>query len=109
MIGEIEIESQNTVLEFSPKGINAIRVRIGDIQKVMLTDDRLSLADFGVRGKTKIEITLINNLRNILGPHHLEIGESYFACPSTFFKEKCVWIQNPEEWNDGYCFVETGV
>ena len=75
----------------------------------MLTDDRLSLADFGVRGKTKIELTLINNLRNILGPHHLEIGESYFVCPSTFFKEECVWTRNPEKWNDGYGFAELSV
>ena len=75
----------------------------------MLTDNHLPLAVFGVRGKTKIEITLINNLRNILGPHHLEVGESYYVCPSTFFKEQSVWTQNPEEWNDGYCFVETSI
>jgi len=109
LFGEIEIEGENPVLEIDRKGINAIRVKIGDKEKIMLTDDRLQLEDFGVRGKTKIELTLINNLRNILGPHHLEIGESFFVCPSTFFKENCVWTQNPEEWNDGYCFVETGI
>ena len=74
----------------------------------MLSDDRLAFSDFGVRSKTKVEIALINNLRNILGPHHLEIGESYFVCPSTFFKEPSVWTTNPEKWNDGYCFVVTG-
>lgn len=109
LVGEIEIDGENPVLEIDRKGINAIRVKIGDVEKVMLTDDRLSLEDFGVRGKTKIELTLINNLRNILGPHHLAIGESYFVCPSTFFKEECVWTQNPEKWNDGYCFAELSV
>ena len=106
LAGEIEIEGKNPVLEIDPKGINAIRVKIGNKEKVMLTNNRLQLEDFGVRGKTKIEITLINNLRNILGPHHLEIGESYRVCPSSFFKEECVWTPNPEKWNDGYCFVE---
>ena len=107
--GEVEISGENPVLELDIKGINAVRVKIGDIEKVMLTDNRLSLKGFGVRGKTTIELTLINNLRNILGPHHLEMGESYSVCPHSFFKEPCIWAPNPEAWNDGYCFVETGV
>jgi len=109
LLGEIQIEGKNPVLEIDRKGINALRVKIGDKEKVMLTDNRLPLADFDVKGKTKIEITLVNNLRNILGPHHLDIGESYLVCPSSFFKEECVWAANPEKWNDGYCFVEMSV
>ncbi len=107
--GEILIDGENPVLEIDWKGINAVKVKIGEKEKVMLTDNRLSLLDFGVSGKTKIELTLVNNLRNILGPHHLAIGESYFVCPSSFFKEECIWAPNPEEWDDGYCFVETGI
>ena len=76
---------------------------------VMLTNNRLPLADFGVCGKTKIELPLINNLRNILGPHHLEEGECYSVCPHSFFKEPCIWAPNPEKWNDGYCFAEMGI
>lgn len=108
--GEIEIEGENPVLELDIKGINAIRVKIGDKEKVMLTDNRLSLADYGISGKAKIELTLINNLRNILGPHHLKEGECYMVCPFSFFKEKCIWASDPEEkWDSGYCFVEMGV
>ena len=108
--GEIEIEGENPVLELDIKGINAVSVKIGDKEKIMLTDNRVPLADFGVSGKTKIELTLINNLRNILGPHHLREGECYMVCPFSFFKEKCIWASDPEEkWDDGYCFVETGV
>ena len=91
------------------KGINVVKVRIGDIEKVMLTDNRLSFKDFGVSGKTKIQVTIINNLRNVLGPHHLEEGESYVVGPRTFFREKCIWAPEPPRWNDGYCFVETGI
>ena len=108
--GVIEIVGENPVLELDIKGINAIRVKIGDKEKVMLTDNRLSLADFGISGKAKIELTLINNLRNILGPHHLKEGECYMVCPFSFFKEKCIWASDPEEkWDSGYCFVEMGV
>ena len=109
LVGEIDIEGKNPVLELDLKGINAVRVKIGNKEKVMLTDNRLSLADFGVSGKTKCEITLINNLRNILGPHHLKEGESYFVGPRSFFKEKCVWSANAESWIDDYCFLEMGI
>ena len=107
LAGEIEIAGENPVLELDRKGVNAVRVKIGDTEKVMLTDDRLPLADFGVSGKVKVELTLINNLRNLLGPHHLEMGECYGVGPDKFFKEKCIWATSPEEWNDGYCFVVT--
>ena len=108
--GEIEIFGANPVLELDRKGINAVRVEIGDRTRTMLTDNRLPLSEFGVNGKTKIRLTLINNLRNLLGPHHLEEGDSYYVCPSSFYKEPCLWNGNEAAlWNDGYCFVETGI
>lgn len=113
--GEMEIEGeidipQNAALQLDTKGINAVRVSIGDKEKVMLTDNRLPLDDFGTVGKTKIKLTLINNLRNLLGPHHLKEGEAYAVGPSAFFKEPCIWNFSPEkDWDDDYCFVETGI
>lgn len=106
--GEIEIEGENPVLDLDIKGINAIRVEIATTQKVMISDNQLSLKEFGVSGKTKIKLTLINNLRNLLGPHHLPCGESYAVGPSQFFKEPCVWNTNPE-WDDNYCLCEMGI
>ncbi len=58
-------------------------------------------------GTNTIELTLTGNLRNLLGPHHLEEGESYAVHPGTFFKEPNVWGHS--RWNDDYCFVEFGV
>lgn len=108
--GELEICGENPVLELEKKGINAVRVQIGDRTKTMLTDNRLSLSDFGIKGRTKIRLTLINNLRNLLGPHHLEEGESYSVWPSLFYKEPCLWNGGEAgQWNEGYCFVETGI
>lgn len=99
--GEIDICGEKPVLEIDWKGINAVRVKIGDKEKVMLTDNRLQLEDFGISGKTNIEVTIINNLRNILGPHHLKIGESYAVGPWTFFKEKCIWTPSPKNGMKG--------
>ena len=110
--GEIDIPCENPVLELDIHGINAIRVEINGITKVMLTDNRLSLSDFNVSGKTKVKLTLINNLRNLLGPHHLFEGESYYVGPGRFFKEKCVWNHGGfacGEWDDNYSFVNISI
>lgn len=107
---ELSIEGENPVLDLDIKGINAVKVKIGDIEKIMLTDNRIQLCDFGVNGKVKAKITLINNLCNMLGPHHLKEGECYNVGPSCFFNEPCIWSNNPENtWNYDYCFVQMNV
>ena len=107
---ELDIEGENPVLDLDIKGINAVKVKTGDIEKVMLTDNRLPLSDFGVKGKLKAEITLINNLRNILGPHHLKDGECHLVGPWCFFEENCIWADEPgKDWDDNYCFVQIGI
>ena len=95
-------------MRFDISGVNAIKVEICDFKATVLTDNKLCLEGVPV-DKHKIKLTLINNLRNLLGPHHLEIGESWEVGPGSFFKENCVWNPNAEkEWNDDYCFVKFG-
>jgi len=108
--GEIDIPKQNPVLQIDWKGINVLKVEINGIEKVMLTDNELSLEDFGVNGKTKVRFTLINNLRNLLGPHHHKDGEVLTVRPRDFYQEKCVWKKKElDKWNDSYCFVNVGI
>lgn len=107
--GEIEIYGEEPLLCFDRHGINAIKVEINGIEKTLLTSEKLPLKDFGISGKTRIKITLINTLRNMLGPHHLKEGESYFVSPSSFFKEPCIWGSVPApNWDNNYCFVVVG-
>ena len=108
--GQLDIKGDNPVLQIDWKGINALKVEINGKEKVMLTNDRLSLKEFGVQGVVPVKFTLINNLRNLLGPHHLEAGESHFVGPHNFYKEPCLWNDNQEiDWNDNYCFVAMGI
>ncbi len=115
LLGEIQISGENPVLMLNRKGVNAVRVEIDGKTKVTLTDGKLSLKGMADTGTHEIKITLINNLRNLLGPHHLELGEFYSVGPSAFFREVCVWLPTPREnssswaWNDDYCFVEMGI
>ena len=104
--GEIDINGENPVLALDIKGISAVKAEIDGQHKTLLTDNTISLSKCG-RGKRKIKLTLINNLRNLLGPHHLEEGETYFAGPDSFYKESCVWNEGREiGWTDAYCFAE---
>lgn len=108
--GRIDIQGENPILCIEWKGINALKVEINGIERTMLTDTHLPLKQFGAEGVTTVKYTLINNLRNLLGPHHLNEGESYRIAPNHFFKEPCIWNPNPGAiWNDDYCFVETGI
>lgn len=108
--GELDVQGECPVLVLEPKGVNAVRIEIDGFKKTVLTDDRISLKEVG-RGRQKIKMTLINNLRNLLGPHHLKAGESYVVGPNSFYKEACVWSQNEPEklWDEDYCFVKFGV
>lgn len=58
-------------------------------------------------GENTFELELTSSLRNLLGPHHLQEGESYAVGPASFFKEPNLWGHLP--WNDDYCFVEFGI
>lgn len=107
---EIDIKGNNPVLVLDKKGFNAVIAKINGREKVSL-NGRINLKDFDVHGVTRIELTLINNLRNLMGPHHINIGESYYVWPGSFVKERCIWDKGTPEknWDGDYCFTETGV
>ncbi len=60
-------------------------------------------------GENLLEIDLVNSLRNLLGPHHLEDGESVGVGPGSFYQNPGVYAPRPLPWNDGYCFVRLGI
>lgn len=108
--GELDIHGDHPILCVDWKGINVLKVEINGMEKTMLADNRLSLKEFGVRGKTKVKYTLVNSLRNLLGPLHLEEGEPYSTGPTQFYKELCIWNKHDlPDWNDGYCLAEMSI
>lgn len=107
--GEIEICGTNPVMMLNKKGVNIVEIEIDGVKKTIITDNKISL-EYVKEGRHNITLTLKNNLRNLLGPHHHELGECLSVGPSEFFKEKCVWRQMGDAvWNETYCFVETGI
>ena len=108
--GELDIQGENPVLLLETLAWNVVKVEINGIEKTLLTEKKLNLSEFGVSGKTEVKFTLTNNLRNLMGPHHLKIGEAIGVGPHRFFKESCIWNKSPEaSWDDDYCFVMMGL
>ena len=68
------------------------------------------LSDYLVVGENTVELTLVNNLRNLLGPHHNVGGELYSVAPAHFYNEPCLWnyfLRNT--YTEKYSFVDTSI
>lgn len=108
----VDLEETDYEIALERKGINAVEVRLNDADAgvVMYRSDRIDGSALLKQGENKVQLRLYNNLRNMMGPHHLEEGESYGVGPASFFQEDCVWFTWRQGcWNDDYCFVETTV
>lgn len=107
-----EEECKDRKLVFSDRCSTVTRVYVNGVQAgtVLWQPYEVELGDLLRPGENEIAVEIIGNLRNLLGPHHLEEGECYAVCPSSFFRESKVWCggTNPA-WNDDYCFVRYGL
>lgn len=109
---EFDISDTDVCLKFEKQGINVLRVSVNDDEatRVLWEPYEVDLSQRLKKGKNKIKLTLVNNLRNLLGPHHQKDGEIYSVGPSSFFKEPCIWNEEPQpDWEDSYCFARFGI
>ena len=108
-----ELEDAERVLQFKKFGVNILEVTVnGKKYEHLWGEPAMDISDALQVGTNRVELTLTNNLRNLLGPHHLQAGESYSVGPTIFYKEACIW--NPKgsdavPWDDDYCFTEFGL
>ncbi len=106
---KIYLTDVNRKLAFSKKGVNAVKVRVNgkDGGTLMWTPYEMDLSPYLKEGDNEIELTLVNNLRNLMGPHHSPIGEDRHPGPRSFRKLPSVWTNMQEyDWNDDYCITE---
>ena len=109
---EFDFSDKDYIIGFKKTGVNAVNVNVNgeNASDLLWHPFSCDISKYLKEGKNKITLTLYNTLRNMQGPHHLKMGESYFVMPSMFYKEKCVWSKNPEaDWCEDYCFVENSI
>ena len=107
-------EAENAVMEFArlPSIVTDVRINGKDAGKIMWTPYRLDLTGLANVGENEIQITLTGSLRNLLGPFHLEEGETYTALPFYFFRKSNIWGWGDgfnRKWTNDYSFVRNGL
>ncbi len=118
--GELTVEKTLTLaagdtdrtLVFEKSGINAIRVSVNGkaIDTVMWAPYVVDLSAYLQAGENTVTLTLVNNLRNLLGPHHYAGGELLAVAPAHFYNEACIWNgYGGGYFTEKYSFVHTSL
>ena len=97
---------------FDKKGVNVIKLTVNGIhvRTLLWAPYEVDISEYLRVGENEIEIEILNNLRNMLGPHHLTAGEIFGVSPHSFFRKDCVWTGgSPSPFTDKYCLVPTGI
>ena len=105
-------DGKPTLIRFDKKGVNAIHVKINgkDVKTLMFTPYELDVTEYLKAGENEVELTMANNLRILLGPHHSTGGELFAVSPQSFYYESCIWSYNRDwPYEERYCLVETSL
>jgi hypothetical protein len=107
------LDSTDYSITFDKKGINVIKLSVNgkEVRTILWAPYNTDISEYLKVGENEIEITIANNLRNLLGPHHLGEGESYHVSPSSFYKRGCIWnsMRDYPYFKAGYSLVKTGL
>ena len=79
------------------RGMNAVRLKVNgeDVATKLYAPYRVELGEYLHEGENELEITIVNNLRNMMGPHHLAKEEERWVHPGLFYKESNIFA-HPE-------------
>ncbi|MEE0928420.1 MAG: glycosyl hydrolase [Acutalibacteraceae bacterium] len=108
-------EAENAQIAFSSlcSNVTSVKVNGKTAGEILWQPYSLDLAGLLHEGENVFEITVKGNLRNMLGPFHLNIGECLSVGPGAFFHNSPIWLKGSagasSSWVDSYCFVEFGL
>ncbi len=107
-------EAKNAVISFKKLSSIVTDVCVNDMSagEIMWKPYSVDISNFAREGENEIKITLTGSLRNLLGPFHLQEGETHTALPFYFFHKTSVWGWGDginHKWTDDYSFVQNGL
>ena len=76
--------------------------------KLIFAPFELNITEQLQSGENEVTIQLLSGNRNLFGPHHKPMGESYFVGPSTFSDIRGWADDDGPTWTDDYNFVIFG-
>lgn len=105
-------EIQNRSIEFSERNSTVTKVTVNgkELSPIFWAPYSCDLSGLLKEGENVIDVEIIGNFRNMLGPHHNEC-ENYSVVPGSFMKNSKIWKTSwcPAKWVDSYCFVKYGL
>ena len=107
-----KLKKGNYKLEFDKVLASVVSVKVNgtNADDIIFRPYSIDISPYVTDGENEIELSFITSLRNLLGPHHIEEGETYDVTPASFHKEETMWgIWFKKPWNNGYCFVINGL
>lgn len=107
-------EKDHAMIHFSKQPSIVTDVKVNGVlaEKIMWRPYSLDIAPFAKLGENEICVTLTGSLRNLLGPFHLDEGETHMALPFYFFHKTSIWGWGDgtnRKWVDDYAFVQNGL
>lgn len=90
---KINLDDTAYRVKLKGRGINSIHLAVNGkyVANRMFGPYDVSLADCLVKGENELELKILNNLRNMQGPHHLNVGEKEWTNRDAFYKESNVF------------------
>lgn len=125
-LGNIE-KGKKYILRFPLAEAIIIRVDINgkDLPPVAWSPWEVDITDAVRQGTNSVSITLINSLRNLLGPHHNAEGELIALSPESFsgnstwttgrkgetdwYERRLKGAESTNIWRDDYCMIPFGL
>lgn len=116
---ELDITDTSKHVSLRGRGLNSIGIDVNGnhVCTVMYPPYDADISRCLHVGKNTVTLKIRNNLRNMMGPHHLECGESFDVLPASFYKENNIFAHVDDEskstvvdgWNDGIALVHFGL
>lgn len=116
------LTDNNLRVHLEGRGTNSISISVNGkhVATKLYPPFDVDLSDFLTVGENTVTLEILNNLRNMMGPHHWHTGELLQVTPSSFFKESNIFHHLPgaapdchdpilECWNEDWCMVHFGL
>ena len=93
------------------KGLHAVTLAVNGtkVKTFIKAPYEADISSFLKEGENEISLTLTNNLRNLLGPHHLPSPDEHCISPGSFYEEKNPFLPEGGERIGGYNLFITGL
>ncbi len=98
---KINLSDVNKKVNLVGRGMNSVGISVNGKKAAtkLFAPYDVDLSDYLKVGENTLELRILNNLRNMLGPHHLKAGDSAEIAPRSFYREANVFMPNGSEEN----------